>query len=82
LNWAEGASTDIPVTGYRLYSDNGLPGNSYLIYNGKGVSTTLSYSHDNLTKGTKYAYTVEVLNYNGPSLKSPAIAQSACEAPS
>jgi hypothetical protein len=74
LNWVEGASTDIPVTGYRLYSDNGLPGNSFLIYDGQGVSTTLTYSHDNLVKGTMYTYTLEVLNYNGPSVMSPTVA--------
>lgn len=36
VNWKQGTSVDIPVTGYRLYSDNGLPGNSFLIYDGDG----------------------------------------------
>ena len=42
LEWSQGTSVDIPVTGYRLYSDNGLPGNSYLVY--EGSSTTLAYT--------------------------------------
>lgn len=36
VKWSQGTSVDIPVSGYRLYSDNGLPGNSFLIYNGEG----------------------------------------------
>ena len=42
LEWSQGTSVDIPVTGYRVYSDNGLPGNSYLVY--EGSSTTLAYT--------------------------------------
>ena len=38
LTWLEGVSTDIPVTGYRLYSDRGLPGNSFLVYDGSGIT--------------------------------------------
>ena len=38
LRWTEGASQDIPVAGYRVYSDGGLPGNSDLIYDGDGVT--------------------------------------------
>ena len=36
LLWEEGVSIDIPVTGYLLYSDKGLPGNQFLIYDGNG----------------------------------------------
>lgn len=32
IEWSQGESVDIPVTGYKLYSDNGMPGNQYLIY--------------------------------------------------
>ncbi len=39
--WTEGKSTDIPVTGYKLYSDNGLPGNRDLIYDGSNNSEIL-----------------------------------------
>jgi hypothetical protein len=38
LRWTEGASQDIPVAGYRVYSDGGLPGNSDLVYDGDGVT--------------------------------------------
>jgi hypothetical protein len=34
LKWVDGVSLDIEVTGYKLYSDNGLPGNMFLIYDG------------------------------------------------
>lgn len=49
--FAEGVSNDIPVTGYRLYSDKGLPGNSFLIYDGDGVTQTLEYIDTNLLPG-------------------------------
>ena len=38
LQWTEGVSVDIPVTGYRIYSDKGLPGNQFLIYDGDGIT--------------------------------------------
>ena len=34
LQWSEGISIDIAETGYQLFSDNGLPGNMFLIYDG------------------------------------------------
>ena len=81
VNWSQGTSADIPVTGYRLYSDNGLPGNSFLIYDGEGRTQQLTYSHSGLEIGTKYTYTLEVLNFNGPSLKSSPSIRYACEVP-
>lgn len=36
LIWSQGVSVDLPVSGYRIYSDNGLPGNRYLVYDGNG----------------------------------------------
>ena len=38
LLWEDGVSVDIPVSGYRVYSDRGLPGNQYLIYYGDGIT--------------------------------------------
>lgn len=38
IDWTEGTSSNIPVTGYKLYSDMGEPGNEYLIYDGTGVT--------------------------------------------
>jgi hypothetical protein len=65
LEWTEGTSVDIPVTGYQVYSDKGLPGNSYLVY--EGSSTTLTHTESSLIPGTTYSYTLTVLNYNGAS---------------
>lgn len=36
IEWVDGVSIDIGVSGYRLYSDNGKPGNKDLIYDGEG----------------------------------------------
>lgn len=36
VQWNEAAALDILVTGYRLYTDDGLPGNLFLIYDGLG----------------------------------------------
>ena len=79
--FAEGVSNDIPVTGYRLYSDKGLPGNSFLIYDGDGVTQTLEYVDRNLLPGQRYLYTLEVLNFNGPSEKSDPILRASCMSP-
>lgn len=43
LVWQQGISIDIPVSGYRLYSDNGMPGNRDLVYDGAGISEVLSF---------------------------------------
>jgi len=34
VRWLTGTSSDTPVTGYRLYSDLGLKGDYFLIYDG------------------------------------------------
>lgn len=81
LTWVEGTSEDIPVTGYKLYSDLGFPGNSYLIYDGSGITQVLEYFDTGLEPGVKYTYTLEVLNFNGASVKSPETSRSACEVP-
>lgn len=36
IRWVQGTSVDVPVSGYRLFSDNGLPGNVYMVYDGEG----------------------------------------------
>lgn len=73
---------DIAVTGYRLYSDLGLLGNYYLVYDGSENSNMLSYVHTGLNAGFTYSYELEVLNFNGPSAMSPVASRAACEAPS
>lgn len=81
LLWQEGVSVDIPVTGYRLYSDKGLPGNQFLIYDGDGSTQVQEYTDAGLIPGVIYEYFLEVLNFNGPSLKSVGVFRSACNAP-
>ena len=56
LNWVEGVSLDIEVTGYQLFSDNGLPGNMFLIYDGTQNTQKLSFTHEGLNSGTEYKY--------------------------
>jgi hypothetical protein len=82
LQWTEGTSQDIPVTGYRIYSDKGLPGNSVLVYDGDGTTQILEYADTGLEAGVTYSYTLEVLNFNGPSDKSTLASRSACVVPS
>jgi hypothetical protein len=81
LVWLEGVSIDIAVSGYRLYSDNGLPGNRDLIYEGDGETEILRFEHKNLVIGLQYFYTLEVLNFNGPSVQSDWVERRACEVP-
>lgn len=70
VQWSIGVSVDTPVTGYRLYSDLGLQGDLFMIYNGDGNINKLFYTHTGLTTGLLYQYTVDVLNFNGPSGQS------------
>lgn len=81
LKWVDGVSLDIEVTGYKLYSDNGLPGNMFLIYDGTQNTQQLSFTHDKLTSGTEYNYQLVVLNYNGASNPSLLATRFACEVP-
>ena len=67
LLWQEGVSVDIPITGYRIYSDKGLPGNQFLIYDGEGITQIQEFADSGLIPGVSYHYTMEVLNFNGPS---------------
>ena len=70
------------MSGYKLYPDRGLPGNRDLIYDGTGETEILQYTHSNLVTGTQYYYTLEVLNFNGPSESSAWVERRACEIPS
>jgi hypothetical protein len=54
LLWTVGTSQDIAVTGYKVYTDNGLPGNSFLIYDGTDNTEVMRYEHKDLTTGTPY----------------------------
>ena len=82
VQWVAGISPDIPVSGYRLYSDLGLNGDFFLIYDGSGNSNKLSFTHSNLESGLVYQYKVSVLNFNGESPQSPANSRAACDPPS
>lgn len=82
LQWTEGISLDIEVTGYKLYSDNGLPGNMFLIYDGSQNTQIMTYYHTGLIPGTIYNYQLEVLNFNGASAPSALATRMACDAPS
>lgn len=81
LKWVDGVSLDIEVTGYKLYSDNGLPGNMFLIYDGTQNTQQLTFTHHGLTSGTEYNYELVVLNYNGASNPSLHATRFACEEP-
>ena len=81
VDWVLGSSPDSPVTGYQLYSDLGLNGNFFLVYDGTGNINKLFYAHSGLTTGYVYQYYLTVLNFNGPSLASPINARASCENP-
>lgn len=81
IQWVEGTSTDIPVLGYRLYSDNKGNEEYELIFDGTGQPNILDYTHGPLSTGDQYNYKLEVLNYNGPSAKSASLKVQVCEKP-
>jgi hypothetical protein len=66
------------VTGYKIYSDLGLPGNLDLIYDGTDNTEILKFVHMGLSTGTTYYYTLEVLNFNGASEQSSLAERPAC----
>jgi predicted phage tail protein len=69
------------VTGYKLYSDYGKPGNQDLIYDGTGEVEILAFTHRGLQTGVQYYYWLQVLNFNGGSQLSDAVERPACEIP-
>jgi hypothetical protein len=79
VRWTLGTSLDSPVSGYRVYSDLGLKGDFFMIYDGFGNINKLFYTHTNLTTGLIYEYKIEVLNFNGPSEMSEPNNRAACE---
>lgn len=79
VKWTLGISLDSPVSGYRVYSDLGLKGDFFMIYDGFGNINKLFYTHTNLTTGLIYEYKIEVLNFNGPSEMSEPNNRAACE---
>ena len=56
LQWDSGTSPDTPVTGYRLYSDLGLNGDYFLVYDGAGNTNKLQFTHSRLESGLIYSY--------------------------
>jgi hypothetical protein len=56
LSWVDGVSLDIEVTGYQLFSDYGLPGNMFLVYDGTQNTQKLAFIHEGLVAGTEYNY--------------------------
>jgi len=54
VKWTLGVSLDSPVTGYRLYSDLGLQGDFFMVYDGNGNINKLFYTHSELTTGLIY----------------------------
>lgn len=51
------------------------------MYDGTDETEILSFTHKNLVIGTQYYYTLEVLNFNGPSDSSDWVERPACEVP-
>lgn len=51
------------------------------MYDGEGQTEILSYTHKNLVTGTQYFYTLEVMNFNGPSEEADWVERHACETP-
>ena len=80
IEWTDAESLDIPILGYKLYSDFGEPGNQYLIWDGANDTQTISYAQS-VEVGVQYSYWLSAHNFNGAT-QSDVSKKFGCVAPS
>ncbi len=57
--------SDLPISGYLLYVDDGLTGVFSLVYDGSLNPKTVSYRVNDLVPGRTYRFKVKAIDYNG-----------------
>ena len=81
VQWATVTDPSSPVTGYKLYMDEGNNGNFKMIFDGTGKPGIVGYLVQDLVTGTAYRFKVRAVNFNGESPESAETTLYACLPP-
>ena len=69
------------ITGYTVYWDAGVSGNTVIASSGTGLWTTFTTSPGTVTAGVTYTFWVAAINYVGTGTPSAKLAVLAAQAP-
>jgi hypothetical protein len=70
-----------PITGYTVYWDEGISGQTLVASTGAGLWTTFTTAAGTVTAGTTYNFWVAAINYVGTGTPSNKLAVLAAQAP-
>lgn len=71
VSWSQPASDGgSPITGYKLFMNPTDDGDWYLVYDGTGQPTVLTFEKRNLQRGKYYRFQVSAINYIGEGKNS------------
>lgn len=82
LEWDASADTQLPVIGYLINLDDGTGVDSVQVYDGYNYPNVRKYLVTGLQTGINAGFTVQAINYNGPSEASDPAYFIICRAPS
>jgi hypothetical protein len=83
VNWDENTGGTLPIYGYRLYSDNGLDDEFFLIFDGLNQPTITEYLVKNVSSSLlTYKFYVTAINFNGEGPTSGTVGLRSCTLPS
>jgi len=80
--WESVTTSDLPISGYLLYMDDGLGGPYTVVYDGSLNSADLTYFVTGLQPSLTYKFIVEAIDFNRQSSKSSSASFVSCVAPS
>lgn len=70
LEWDESLNTELPVIGYLINMDDGIGGAFTQVYNGINYPNVRTYTVTGLMTQFTYRFTLQAINFNGPSEES------------
>ncbi len=73
IYWNRVTTSELPLSGYILYMDEGLGGPLVPIYDGSLNPALVEYRVDNMIAGRTYTYKVRVIDYNGQGTDSDEV---------
>lgn len=81
LQWDVSPDTELPVIGYILNADDGFGIEFEVVYNGINFPNVRKYMVTKLLTGQTYGFTIQAVNFNGPSEKSDVASFILCKIP-
>jgi hypothetical protein len=82
IYWDRIYTSDVPMSGYMLYVDDGLTGVYNLVYDGSLNPAQVTYRVNDLVPGRTYRFKVRAVDYNGQGYESNSISYLSCMPPS